>query len=76
MTTTGKTTSETVAGLIDAAGDQLRHFSEHVRQRGTAGLMNDAAALGRRRPALFIGGAFLLGLGVARILKSSAMRAS
>jgi hypothetical protein len=36
--------------------------------------MDDVAVFARRRPALFIGGAFLIGIGIARFLKASADR--
>jgi hypothetical protein len=36
--------------------------------------MNDAQRLARRQPALFVGGAFAVGLLGARFLKSSAQR--
>jgi hypothetical protein len=66
--------NESLAALVDGASDQMRRFAEHIRQRGTGDLMNDVAEFGRRRPAMFIGGAFLIGLGVARFLKSSGER--
>lgn len=64
--------NEGLASLVDGASSQLQHFAEHIRTRGAGDLVEDVAAFGRRRPALFIGGALLLGLGLARFLKSSA----
>jgi hypothetical protein len=37
-------------------------------------MLDDVHSFARRRPALFIGGAFLVGLGIARFLKSTAER--
>ena len=37
-------------------------------------MLDDLNSFARRRPAVFIGGAFLVGLGLARFLKSSADR--
>ena len=66
--------NETLASYVDLAGDQMRRFADHIRERGVADMLDDVHAFARRRPALFIGGAFLVGLGVARFLKSSADR--
>ena len=66
--------NEALASYVDAASDQLRRFADHIRQRGVADMMDDVHTFARRRPALFIGGAFLVGIGIARFLKSSAER--
>jgi hypothetical protein len=64
--------NETLASYVDLAGDQMRRLADHIRQRGIADMLDDVHAFARRRPALFIGGAFVVGLGIARFLKSSA----
>lgn len=64
--------NEGLASLVEGASTQLKRFAEHIRTRGAGDLVEDVAAFGRRRPAVFIGGALLLGLGLARFLKSSA----
>ena len=66
--------NETVAQYVDMASDQLRRFAQTIRQRGVADMLEDVSSFARRRPALFIGGAFVLGIGLARFLKSSADR--
>lgn len=66
--------NETVAQYVDMASDQLRRFADSIRQRGVADMIDDVSGFARRRPAMFIGGAFLLGIGLARFLKSSAGR--
>ena len=66
--------NDTLASYVDLAGDQMRRLADHIRERGVADMLDDVHAFARRRPALFIGGAFLVGLGVARFLKSSADR--
>jgi hypothetical protein len=58
------------------AGDQMRRFADEIRQRGVGEMLDDVHAFARRRPALFIGGAFLVGIGIARFLKSSADRSA
>jgi hypothetical protein len=64
--------NEALAGYVDMASDQLRNFADQIREKGVADMLDDVQTFARRRPALFIGGAFLVGLGIARFLKSSA----
>ena len=64
--------NETLASYVDAASDQMRRVADHIRERGVTDMIDDLNQFARRRPALFIGGAFLVGLGIARFLKSSA----
>ena len=66
--------NEALASYVDTASDQLRRFADQIRQKGVADMMDDVHSFARRRPALFIGGAFLVGLAVARFVKSSADR--
>ena len=66
--------NEAVAAYVDIASDQLRRFADQIRQKGVTDMLDDVHNFARRRPALFIGGAFLLGIGIARFLKSSADR--
>jgi hypothetical protein len=69
-----RTENEALASYVDMASDQLRRFADQIRQKGVADMMDDVHTFARRRPALFIGGAFVVGLGIARFLKSSAER--
>ena len=69
-----RTENEALASYVDMASDQLRRFADQIRQKGVADMMDDVHNFARRRPALFIGGALLVGLGIARFLKSSAER--
>ena len=66
--------NETLASYVDTASDQLKRFADNIRERGVADMLDDVHAFARRRPALFIGGAFLIGLGIARFLKASSDR--
>lgn len=66
--------NETIASYVDMASDQMRRFADQIREKGVADMVDDVHAFARRRPALFIGGAFLIGLGIARFLKASADR--
>lgn len=63
--------NEMLASWVNAASDQLRHMAERLRDRPAAELADDLTRFARERPAVFLGGAFLLGLGVARLLRAS-----
>jgi hypothetical protein len=63
---------EGIAAYVEQAADQIDQFSQSLRNKDVSELLDDAQQLARRQPALFIGGAFLLGLVGARFLKSSA----
>ena len=57
---------------VDQAADQVERLSEYVRERDVVQIAGDVEKFARREPALFLGGAFVLGLCAARFLKSSA----
>jgi hypothetical protein len=63
--------SEMLASWVNVASDQLRLLADRLRDRRPGELADDLTRFARERPAMFLGGAFLLGLGVARLLKSS-----
>lgn len=62
---------DTAAQYVEKAADQIDRLTNRLRQKDVGELVQDAQRLARRRPALFIGGAFALGLVGARFLKSS-----
>jgi len=66
--------NETLASVVDMASDQVRRVAEQIRERGVADMLDDVQDFARRQPALFLGGAFLLGIALARFLKSSSDR--
>lgn len=53
------------------AADGLERLTNYLRENDPKALVGELEKLGRRQPALLIGGAFLLGLAGARFLKSS-----
>ena len=55
----------------DKAAQSLKQFSTYIREKDPKELLNDVQNFGRRRPALLIGGAFLLGFAGARLIKTS-----
>ncbi|HET6982541.1 MAG TPA: hypothetical protein VFI53_10380 [Myxococcaceae bacterium] len=62
---------ERIARFAEQASDQVRQFSESIRGAQPRDVVRRVEELARREPALFLGGAFLLGLVGARFLKSS-----
>lgn len=53
------------------AAEGLERLSNYLRQTDGRELVREVEKLGRRQPAILLGGAFLLGLAGARLLKSS-----
>lgn len=62
---------DTVAQFMDQAANQLESFSDSLQHKSVEELVREAEGFARRQPALFLGGAFMLGLFAARFLKSS-----
>jgi hypothetical protein len=60
-----------IADYVDQAAGQLERFSNTLKQKNVSELLDEAQRFARRNPALFIGGAFALGLLSARFFKSS-----
>jgi hypothetical protein len=60
----------------DKAANGLDRFARYLREQDPRRLLDDVQNFGRRQPALLIGGAFLLGLAGARVIKSSMESAS
>lgn len=53
------------------AADGLERLSTYIREQDPKQLLNDVQNFGRRQPALMLGGAFLLGLAGARLIRSA-----
>ncbi|BCS33743.1 hypothetical protein TBR22_A29700 [Luteitalea sp. TBR-22] len=63
--------NQTLASYADTAVDQIQLFADRMRDKDPAEMVRDVERFARRNPGAFVGGAFLLGLGLARFLKSS-----
>jgi len=63
--------NQTLATYADKAVDQIQSFADRMRDKDPAEMVRDAERFARRNPTAFIGGAFVLGLALARFLKSS-----
>jgi hypothetical protein len=62
---------DTIAQYVDQAAAQLERFSNTLKEKNVSELLDEAQRFARRNPALFVGGAFALGLLSARFFKSS-----
>jgi len=60
-----------IATLADTAAQQVDKASQFFRQTDFQGLVREAEDFARRQPAMFLGGAFALGLVASRFLKAS-----
>lgn len=63
--------NKTLAEYSDKAVDQIQLFADRIRDKEPAEMLRDLERFARRNPAAFVGSAFLLGLGLARFLKST-----
>ena len=59
------------AQYADMAADQLDGVARFIGDHNLGSLLSEAERAARRRPELFLGGMFLVGLGVSRFLKAS-----
>jgi ElaB/YqjD/DUF883 family membrane-anchored ribosome-binding protein len=62
---------ETWARYVDRVSDRFERAAEYVRRTDPQQAMRDAERFARREPALFFGGAFVLGLAAGRLFKAS-----
>ena len=69
-----RTENQTLAAYADTAVNQIQHFADRMRDKEPGEMMDDLERFARRNPAAFVGGAFLLGIGLARFMKSSDAR--
>jgi hypothetical protein len=58
----------------DTAARQLERASGYLRERDLRGILRETESFARRRPELFLAGSVLVGLALARFLKSSSRR--
>src|SRR3954451_7428277 len=60
-----------IARYADQVAESIDGFSTYLRHTDMTDMLDDAQDFARRQPALFLGGAFLVGVVAARFLKSS-----
>jgi len=69
---------EQAGPLVDyaeQAANWLDGAAAHIEERGLDGLATDVVDFARRRPAVFLAGAAVLGFGVGRLIRSGGMTA-
>ena len=59
-----------LSNLSKTAGSRLQLTADQMREHDAAQLARSLARFAKDRPLLFIGGAFVLGLGVGRLLST------
>lgn len=57
--------------LLEAASDRIARVADYVSEATPGMVSDDLQRVARRRPGLFFGGAFMLGLTLGRFVKSS-----
>jgi hypothetical protein len=60
-----------IAHYVDMVGGQIQHAANYLEHHNVRQIIGHAQGFARREPALFLGGAFALGLLAARFIKSS-----
>ena len=65
---------QSFAQYADKAAERVEQFSGNLRGKDVQTIVRDLEGYARRQPAVFLGGAFVLGLVAARFLKSTAQR--
>ena len=63
-----------IAQYADKAAERVEQLAYNLRSKDVQDMLRDVEDYARRQPALFLGGAFVVGLLAARFLKSSARR--
>jgi len=61
---------EYIAGRAAEASDRLDAVANYISEAELSTLVHDAESIARTRPAVVLGGTFLLGFAAARLLKS------
>lgn len=68
--------SETIARYGERIADQLETVSSYLNEKGVEDVLTDIQDFARRQPAVFLGGAFMLGMVVGRFMRSSSANVS
>lgn len=63
--------SQTVARYGERIAEQLEGVSSYLNEKGIEDVLGDLEGFARRQPAVFLGGAFMLGMVVGRFIRSS-----
>jgi hypothetical protein len=66
--------NQTIAHYGDRIAQQIEGVSSYLDEHSIDDVLNDVQNFARRQPAVFLGGAFMLGIMVGRFLRSSESR--
>jgi len=66
-----RTENPSIAGIADTAAERLQQFSSQLSSKDVTEILDDIEQFARRRPSMFLGAAFTLGILGARFIKSS-----
>lgn len=67
-----RTDDQVASALAERASRGVEGIADYVTSTDLQGVVRDAERLARRQPAVFFGGAFIVGLALGRLLKNSA----
>ncbi|MDP9122128.1 MAG: hypothetical protein M3O15_12315 [Acidobacteriota bacterium] len=68
--------AQSLGVYVEKAADQVDKVANYLREKELSEVVDDVEGFARRRPEVFLGGAFLAGVLAARFLKSSGERRS
>ncbi len=60
-----------LASFAEGAAEQVGAAADYLRNHDLRGLLRDAQQIARKRPDLFLGGMFVVGMGIGRFLKAT-----
>ncbi len=63
---------DSIGQYAEQAAEQVERLSNYLSEKDSEQLLSEVEDFARNRPAVFLGGAFVLGVAAARFLKSSA----
>jgi len=64
--------NEPLANAVNTAGSRLNAVADRVREADPTEIAQAVARFARQRPVLFVGAAFVVGLGVSQFLRAAA----
>jgi len=67
-----QTDQPTISNFADTAAEQADRLAAYLRETDARQMLNAVEDAARRQPLLFLGGAFVLGVAAARLLKAGA----
>ena len=66
--------NQTLSKYGDRLAEQLEGISSYLNEKGVEDVLNDLQDFARRKPVVFLGGAFMLGIMAGRFVRSSGER--